>query len=308
MPPSATWKHATTAYVATISAWLLYAVLSLASPTPTAQAAYHITGPQVFALQLTIAVPLLIIWLVALRSAIGAKDYVQAIHGGPEAAALNLIANGLFFMAAYVVVIGLLSAITPYLVHSPALATMVTLRNHLPLVISLVGFGLLYHGSQRLKAAANFTTWTPLTGWLFAGLCLFAAGFTWLFTVTPAGSDSRGIPNYSLPRATLLVTMVLPYFIAWFLGLLASRNIARYSSQVKGIIYRLALRDVARGLVLIIVMGMLFQLLNLAMRLLLGLRLGAILLILYALLILYGSGFWLVRAGFKKLLRLEVTQ
>ncbi|HSX01188.1 MAG TPA: hypothetical protein VLF67_03005, partial [Candidatus Saccharimonas sp.] len=111
-----------------------------------------------------------------------------------------------------------------------------------------------------------------------------------------------------LPRELLLFTMLLPYLLGWFLGLLGAINISRYARQVRGTLYRQALGYLVVGIMGVIGFAVTVQILTLATRFLLGFSLPRLLFTIYILLVLYGLGFWLVRLGARKLTRIEVVQ
>ena len=81
--PSSTWKYHIHAYILVVLCWIAYAALSLAMPLSTA-ASYHLTALQMALLRLTIIIPILVIWLVAIRGAVAFKHYASLIKGGIE--------------------------------------------------------------------------------------------------------------------------------------------------------------------------------------------------------------------------------
>src|SRR5262249_10846944 len=111
-----------------------------------------------------------------------------------------------------------------------------------------------------------------------------------------------------LPHSILLVTLVLPHILSWFLGILAIINIAKYARQVQGNLYRDALKNLIRGIAGVIFFTVVYQIILFASQFLANLSLGLTLLIIYLLLILYALGFLFVQAGAKKLMRIEVVQ
>ncbi len=290
-----------------IALWLIYATLSLLSPNATGNH-YHLASWQTFGLHLAIVLPVLVVWLVALRGALAFKHYAGIITGGVEARSMNLIAMGLLWLVAYLISLSLLGNILPYFAHSPAITWLVSLRNQVPPLINLIAFGLLYLGSHRLQRVVTFTTWTRGSSWLMVAFLIFASLFALEFATTDVPNNLNGIPIYTMSRPVLLVTMILPYMLAWFMGLLAAFNILKYARQVKGLLYRQALRGVARGIVAIVGCIAIFEVLIVAVRFLAGLSLGSLLLVMYALLLLGGLGFWWVQTGAQQLGKLEVTE
>jgi hypothetical protein len=92
------------------------------------------------------------------------------------------------------------------------------------------------------------------------------------------------------------------------MGLAAIINIAKYARQVKGILYRSALVNLVRGLTVVIAFSISIQLLGFAAKYLATLQIGALLLMVYALMMLYAAGFFLIANGARKLAKLEAAQ
>jgi len=296
-------------YIIILICWVAYVALSLMSPhTPTAPS---VANPARLIIRFSIFIPVLLIWVTAIRGALTFKAYAKIIHESPEAASLGKIANALFWLVGYIVAITLVGAVVPYFTESPILASILVLRDHLPAFITLIAFIQLYQGSHQLKKIADFATWSPSTIWFFIGYAIFCLVFVLTFAANAGMNSAQAINRNSssvLPPAVLLVTLILPYLAAWFIGLLASINIAKFSYRVKGIIYRRALKDLVFGIWSIVLFAMVLQLLTFTIRILLGLSLVPILALLYALLLLYALGFMLIYSGAKKLTRIEVLE
>jgi hypothetical protein len=306
--PTQPWKYAQLTYLAVVVCWITYAVLTLFAPH-SANARFHLAEPELALLQLTVIVPLHLIWLAAAYGTVMFKHYAQVIHDGLEAPAFNHIANGLLVTITYLIANTLLGAVIPFLAHSRLLDVIVIVRDHITPIGALIGFYLLYRGSHQLRSAAKFTTWTKTALWLLVGFGLFSAAFVLDFTLSPNPPSSGNPSSLSLlPHALLVFTLVLPYLAGWFMGLLASVNIAKYSRHVNGVLYRRALRDLRRGIWGVILFGVALQILTFSARFLTNLSLGWTLLLVYILLLLYGLGFLFVRSGAKKLTQIEVIQ
>jgi hypothetical protein len=297
------WKYARISLILVIAGWIIYATLNLLAPQTTS-ARYQLSPTQTLLLQISVYTPLLIIWVLAIRGATAFKSYSLLLQGGREARAMSLIGTGLLWTVVYLLSSSLTGAIVPYFQGTQWLETAVTVRNHAPAWTALIAFGLLYLGSRRLSQVAPFATWNAATIILLIGYGLFAAGFANTFLA--AGTETRfGIPSYALPHQVLLFTMLLPYLLAWFLGLLAAINLTRYAAQVKGVLYRQALRYLVLGVLSVVIFAVIVQVLSLASRFFLGFDLARLLFTVYVLLALYGLGFWFVNLGARNLARIE---
>ncbi len=295
------------AYGVVALAWTSYVLLTTFAPSTGNPNQLRLSFTQQLAISASIVVPILIIWLVALRGAEVFKAYGRLIGDEAEGRAINSIANGLLLTLAYLICTQLWGASMAYWAHTPYLQPAVLVRDHLPVIITVAAFSLLYRGSNLLRRRVRVRTWSAGVVAALLSYSVFAAGLVWLF-LTETRINNGIIPIYSLPRPVLLFTLTLPYMIAWGLGLLAAFNIAKYSRQVKGVIYRQALRDLAWGVMTVAIFLTTYAAIGLLNRYLLGLKLWLILVIFWGLLTLYGLSFWFIRRGAKKLMRLEVMQ
>lgn len=301
------WPYTRLAYITVIVLWVIYVLLTFFSPQQV-NPRFNLSGSTIGLLRLSFMVPLLAIWLIALGGVITFKNYARLIQGSAESRAIDLIANGLLWTIAYLLLASVIGPTVPYLINSPYLSTVLTIRNHLPMLASFIGFWLIYAGSHRLRQIANFSTWTWMPSLIFILYAAFAVVFTYYFITSPIVTDGNGIPLYSQSREVVLFTLVLPFLAAWFAGIFASINVAKYARHTKGIIYRQVFRDLVRGILTAVAFGVLVQVLTLGSRFITQLNLPGLLAVIYALLVLYGLGFWFIRRGARRLTQIEVIE
>jgi hypothetical protein len=300
------WEFAKTTYILVVACWVLYATLTLLAPT-TAGAVYKLNFFQLSLLRLTFILPVHLIWLLAAVGATTLKQYAVMIREGREAAAINLIASGLLWTLAYLVTNSVLSAIVPFYINSAGYDALIVFRDHLAPLMSVVAFWMIFAGSQQLKSVVHFDTWGGPTMWIISAFGLVSFLLVLEFAMAPTVAQSQAdLSSMSLVNHTVLIyTMILPYIIAWFLGVLACINIAKYSQKVGGVIYRQALRDMVIGIWLVIILAVSIQLLTFASKFVLGLAIMPLLVIVYLLLFIYGAGFMYIRSGARKLISIE---
>jgi hypothetical protein len=305
---SKTWKFAGVAFFGVVIAWMLYAVLSLNAPVVPSK--FEMSPNQLALVRLTVIVPLFFIWFIAIRGVIAFKNYAALLPQGAESSGLNQIATGLLWIVAYLVVQTLFGAILPYYFHGSSYNSLAIIRDHIPPFASLIGFGLVYSGSHRLRHIAHFTTWTRGTLWATVGYFVFAFFLVLEFVGSPQTPVANTAVNAGVlvSHNTLIFTLILPYLAAWYMGLLASINIGKYATTVKGVLYKNALKDLKTGLWGVLFFVSILQVLSFASSIISNLRLASVLLLLYVLLILYAIGFVFVREGAKKLARIELAQ
>jgi hypothetical protein len=302
------WKYQVTTYVGILSIWVIYAFFTFFAPDTPSSAHFDIHGTERFIVDLTILIPVLLIWLMAAYGVTTFKNYSIMLKGTKEGTGIDLIADGLLVTLSYFVISSLFSSLMPYLIHYRHYDSLAVVHDHLAPLFSLVAFFLLYRGSSLLRQVTPFSTWTASTIWALIGYGIFVAAFVFDFATNAIGGGPLRTAIDVLPHEVLLMTLILPYVIAWFLGVLACINIAKYANHVKGSLYRRALRDLVLGISGIAIFVMVIQLISYANRYFSRWSLGPILAILYALIILYGIGFVFVASGAKKLARIEAAQ
>lgn len=284
--------------------WAAYAGLALLAPL--ARNPYHLTLSQRDLLQLTIIVPLLVIWLVAAHGAASFQRYAWLIRGSADGRALQLISVGLMILVAFYILQSLLTEIPLYFSGKWQLYPLLMLANHVPVMLALLGFLVILAGAWKLR---DLTVRRLAPGGLAAIVFPYAVLgllFAWLFSRSlPGAPDQNGIPKFAEPGQMPVVTVAIPYLFAWLAGILAITIIAEYARTIHGTIYRRALKDLVRGLTGVLGFSIVIQLVQLSSGVFAGLRLGVILFILYSLIVLYAVGFLFIARGARKLSLIE---
>lgn len=305
--PASNWRYTRLTYYLVFASWAFYSVLSWFSPTN--RLGNSVSPGALNLVRLTIIILVLGIMLFAARGATAFKSYATMVAGSKEGEAINLIANGLLLTLSYFLISTVFSALLPFYTSSPGYKALVVIRDHIPVAISLASYYLLYRGSDQLRQVAKFETWTRGAAIAMVAFIVFAYAFVLEFTrfQAPPITATSASAMTVLPQNILLFSLVLPFLLAWFLGILATINIFKFSLSVKGKLYRLALKDLIKGLWFVIVLSMLIQLLTLSDKYILSLKAPALLGLIYILLILYALGFVFIRDGAKRLSRLEAA-
>jgi hypothetical protein len=180
------------------------------------------------------------------------------------------------------------------------------LANYITLALPLLGFSLVGIASKELINRVNARL-SPVNA---RGIMLFfvVGGVLYCYLTfrqfNPGSLGSTHNP-YFLPIWLLLLTVIIPYLYAWFVGLLAAYEITSYSQQVRGVLYKQALHLLVGGLVAVIAGSILLQYISSVDpspgHLVLDYRL--LLVVLFRIVI--GIGFVLIAAGANRLKRIE---
>ncbi len=286
---------------------LIYVCLTFGLPAdPETLRRYNLTETKVRLINLTIVVPLVLIWLTALYGFISLNKYAQAVSETKEGRAFRFLALGLMVLAFTLPLNSIIASAVRYIStnHTNLLIPATVTRNHLTVLFSLIAFLLLVTGAIALIKTVGQKTIPNAPSIFTIGLISLSAFYGWVITAKPLnqGADER---MYYLPSWLLIVTIVIPYLIAWRAGLLTTYYLYCFHKNVKGIIYRSAFKDLARGIGVVVFVSILIQLITTSAAQLSRLNLTPILALVYVLLILYAVGFGFVARGAKNLKKLE---
>ncbi len=285
-----------------------YLALTMTSPLEQASRTFQTSSFQLRLMQLSIVLPVIIIWFVALWGSLRFKDYAKSIISSKDGSALNVVANGLLILVFGLAVSSTLQSVQPHLRGSPRFNEGVIMHNYLDLFIVLVAFGTIYKGAWKLVSLVKFKNIRGAQIGVILAIVVIGILFAWLLAINPhrqTSPDISRIVPYYLPDWLLITTLLLPYLVAWFLGFMAAICVHLYQKHSAGIIYRRAAQRLSVGLLGIVGSSVLIQALGAIGPSLSQLKLAGILGLLYLLLIAYGVGHVLVATGAKQLAKLE---
>jgi hypothetical protein len=283
--------------------WVLYLVLYLLAPMDGTD--YHLSYTVFFLLKLTVALPVLGIWMMALFGARRFRRYALLIQDSPDGTALVVVVHGLLIMIFGLIAQSIIGVVLPYLVQTAFLDRAVFIQNHVPVAMSLVGFLFIFAGSRRLAKSAGLTLSAEHSFGLLMPYLALGAIFGWYFYGHFERVVTNGVPSFSTGRTMALWTIAFPSVITWLVGVLAVAHIYEYANHVPGNIYRKALRNLVRGIALSLGLSVLLQFLALNLGFFNRLGLGPVLVIVYLLLAFYALGFVFIARGARALMRIE---
>lgn len=292
------------------AALLVWSIIYVAGTilAPLAPNHFNITPEQTHLLQVSLAIPVVLIWLAAVYGAERFKSYAQCIKSDRDGKAMNQVANGLNILVIAVLSNGISAIIRPWAYHDGWLRAFTIIFNYVQVALPLIALYVMYRGSVRLRAIAksreNLRSWLPIIG---LAVVIAAIYFAILLSYqyrshTP---DPNEFSSFYLPDPLLVLTVALPNVVAWTLGFKAASNIIIYQRRVQGVIYRNALFRFATGIIIIIAFAVLLQLLIGLSAHLAKAGLGSILFLLYVIILIYSIGFLIVASGTKRLNAIE---
>lgn len=288
---------------------VVYVALAILLPTnPQTVARYNISELQAKLLNLTIVIPISLIYLTALYGFLRVDEYAKKIADTKEGPHFRNIALGLMILAFNLPIASIISSLRSYarFAAPDLLPGLVVFRNHLSVILMLIAMVCIAKGVagllDTLKRRNAVKTKAPLYGIL--GPVMLATVYTWLIveqSVHATGADNP----FFLPVWIIIFTIAAPYVFAWSTGIWAAQRLLFYQAEVKGIVYRQAISRIAKGIAVIILVSVLVQCFTSLAGVLNRLELTPLLAFIYFLLILYAVGFGLVARGANKLKLIE---
>lgn len=206
-----------------------------------------------------------VVWVMAALAGLRLRHYARRFIESPDGRALATIATGLLLLVPYSVVVTIYPTVKILFGNASSAQLVGAAGQYSAVLILLVAALYVYRGAKQLlallPAKPSSIRWMRL--WLLAGFIPFAAVCVWYFyEVAPTAIDENGLQHYSVSRGVLLLTYVLPYIVAWFLGLSACLNIASYAHRVNGVIYRPLFHGLYSGLLVVLACTFAVQLLR----------------------------------------------
>jgi hypothetical protein len=287
---------------------LLYVALTMLTPIDSHARTYGLRVASLHWLQLTILLPIIGVWFIALWGSLRFKLYALRIAASKDGQALNQVANGLLLLVASLVLTSLAQSFLAIFVrdHNPRADMIVT--HYIALILPLAAFAVIALGAQRLSALIHHQGIMRSQLGVFVLVAVMGIIYAALLVVDPNRQSSPNpaqISSYYLSDWLIILTLVLPYLVQWYLGLMAAALVLNYQHYALGVIYRQALVKLAAGMAAIIGALVLIQLLTALGPGLSHLGLGAILALIYVLILVYALGHVLVALGARRLSRIE---
>lgn len=295
-----------------ISLGLIYvALLVLIPPQSAALTRYKISADEIRLIRLGVALPLICVWFLAFYGWSKFQNYAEHIAKSKDGKAFSRFTRGLLILALWLPVTTIANNIaTAIYTDKPDLTpAMVIANNYFNLLMLLVAFFYMHQGAQKLaKISLSVRSWPFAKSLLGVVFIITGSLFVYLTLANPARQfppDNLQRAAYYLPDWLLVPTIIIPYLVIFYLGFQVVQNMHTYSSTVKGVLYKSALRYLANGIGAVVLTLLTLRYLTSFTTLLNDAALKAILLIVYLLILVIAAGFILIAFGAKKLHRIE---
>lgn len=288
---------------------VLYLFLGALLPASKAtQQIYHLSGAEYHLLLFSVQLPLVLFWLPAFFGYIKLNEYASLIKKSPEGPPYQALARGLQWLAWGLAVPSIISLILNTIANShPGFhAVSLIVGGYISLLFPLIAFNIISNGShalaQRTKAIVQVNGAKSLL-FIFAILgTIFCFATFRHIDLSHAGNS---LNPYYLPTWLVVVSLVVPYLYAWFVGLLAAYQMLLLSRHTQGSLYRQAFQYMAAGLTLVIISLGVVECFRSVVPRSGHLSISAILIATYIFELISTGGFILISYGVTRLKKLE---
>lgn len=304
-------NRATQLHIGFFGLWIIYLIMLLTTPyRPSSQ--LNISRSGLIIVELIIALMYLAAWQAGVYSYNRLLSYSAAIKNSKESKGFRMLANSILILVIALIAATLVSSFNSHLAASGHRSSfLVIITNYLYVFPFLYAFWSFWAGSKylasRVKSGVSPVAFTAL----LAVLIIFM--YFWLDSIFTnmlrTSSPDPLIPaTYYLKDSLIILTIVIPSFLAWLLSIGTILNLYNYSRRVEGSIYRRALSALSWGIWVVIGGSVFLQgLQSLGTSRLLKLGLTKLIIIVFALLMLQLLGYAFVALGAKRLNKIETV-
>jgi hypothetical protein len=294
--------------------YVAYALLSafyiiVAMLAPLSASRFNLSPAKTHALQLSIYLPLVLIWGVAIYGAERFKSYTASIKKYDDGRALDTVANGFIILVAAIIFNSMFGLLRAWARQDNWLSPFTISANYLSVILPLIAYSFMYAGSRKLRGIAKVKRQDVRALVPMAIILVVIAGFyiskLFAYDYIEGTPDPGNYSSFYMSKPMVLLTLAIPYLLGWTLALKAALNIAEYRLKVKGIIYKGALFRLSVGTFLVVAFYVLVQFLIAFSTFFARAGLASILAIVYLLILLYAAGFLIIASGTKKLVQIE---
>lgn len=296
-------------YGAVFAIWVVWNLLTFHNET-SGVSQIKISPTGLTLIRISVIVPYLLTWELATHALLRLRSYANALGDTHEAKGFYFFFRGIAILLAGMITVAILPTIRGILRSNDHPIEVITIIiNYAYVVPYLLAFWSFYLGARELNYRIHQKT--PSKTYILPGILLTTFAYLWLDLIftNPLRSNSTtsGMPaTYYLRDSLIILTIVIPSFIAWILGYLGVLHLKNYGQRVKGVIYRSALGSFVKGVSGVIIGSILLQgVLSLGTTRLLQLGLTKLLLIVYIFLIIQALGFFFIALGSYRLTKIE---
>jgi len=297
------------AFLTVFAVWALYLYLTIEGPVNTqSQQIFSLSILQLRLLQLSVAIPYLLIWLVIMYGILQLDRY-RRHEDKNQRKLFSFITAGIAFLGSSTVLSALIGAVRSYTRATGTTElykTLTLISNYLHILFPFLAFCLILFGISRTATVGKIFNRENIA--LVTILIFLIGGFYIPLVFT---NDSRNAPTsesvtstYFLSDSMIISTVIIPLLITWAAAFLAVLSLNDVRMVRDTGLAKKGVKHLIFGIWFIIIASMLLQsLLSLGGGRLLSLGLGFILFLIYQFLILEAVGYMYISSAARKFVR-----
>lgn len=251
----------------------------------------------------TLILPFAIIWFSAFYAYNKLRVYATQIQSTREGTAFKSIADGTgvlaWGLAGTTILAILFDAISS--ANPGFTGFQKVFSDYISILVPLIGFTFIGSGTRILNVISKVRP--NIIGTRIIILVFLTIGV--FFSHLVLSNSAHNNDPYYLPFFFLVITFIIPYLYAWFIGLLSANEFRLYAQAVKGIIYKRALIWLAVGLTIVVIASVASQFINSVFLTKHNISIGSAFLMTYPIFVIEAVGYGLVAYGARWLKRIE---
>lgn len=279
-------------------------ILVFMRPNPDTVSTYHLTTFSYRTLLLaTSALPSMLVWFAAFYGYDQFRRYTELLPNSKDGEGFKKILSGMRWLSIFTPIPTILSLLLSAFanVWHGFRGPSIVISTYVMILFAAVAFTIISTGCRWLSDLENARPGLWKTR--LATGAFIVMGVLYCYFVLKHGTSDK--TAYHLPPLWLAVTVIIPFFFAWFTGLLAVLDLDAYASKVSGLLYRRALQYVSGGWLIVIGCSIIIQYINSANPVRGHLVLNGVLVVRYLFYAGLIAGFALLANGAKKLQQIE---
>ena len=288
---------------------VLYIVLIFILPAShVSMQHYHLSAIEYKIATAALAIPVIAVWFAAFWGYAKLQEYSQSIAKTKEGPYFERLGIGCAWLAWSLPITTIGSFILSGASNKwPAFhPTSIILANYIALIVPFFAFIII--GAAARSMIGKFRINLSLMSARLSMTLFLAGGIAYCFFILnkldPTNLASTH-NSYYLPVWLLIISVIVPYLYAWFIGLLAAYEISQFSANVYGLFYRKALLYLVTGLVAVILSAIALQYIDSIIPRSGNLIFNYKLLLTLVVRVVSGIGFFILALGASRLKKIE---
>ncbi|HUA13238.1 MAG TPA: hypothetical protein VL989_01935 [Candidatus Sulfotelmatobacter sp.] len=255
-----------------------------------------------------VSLPAILVWLIAFYAAGRIRIYAHYLERGKTTVfpLVSLLAKGIFLLALSLPIAAILNRFLNFfegystdVYHASIITT-----NYVNLILPLFGFVLIYYSVRGITSKKKLDL--KLTSAKLLVALYLVIGILYSYeTLRHFTSNNAGSNVYYLPTAVFILTILLPYLYAWYIGLASAYDMLFYAKKTPGIIFKRSLYVIASGLAVVIISFIAMQYFSTIDPAYGHLEFNSREIMSALIKLISGLGFYLMARGANKLIRIE---